>query len=56
MKSVGISSIFVSPCIGLLGLIFSIKEKSLVFLILNILLIFSFFIVMMIGHMVIALF
>ena len=50
LKPIGLSTIFVCPIIGIVGVFFAIKEKSFAFGILNSLLILAFPIVMMIGY------
>ena len=43
---------FVCPVIGLIGLIFGVKEKDKLFIVLNILLILLIPIAMFVGHLV----
>ena len=52
LKPTGLTSIFVCPIIGLIGLIFGIKDKDKLFIILNILLILLLPIAMFIGHLI----
>ncbi|HEO5988687.1 TPA: hypothetical protein VA710_001365 [Streptococcus agalactiae] len=48
----GLTSMFVCPIIGLIGLIFGVKEKDKLFMALNILLILLLPIVMFASHLV----
>lgn len=50
IKSIGMSTIFICPILGIIGLIFSIKSKSILFSILNLILVFSFPITMFVGY------
>ena len=50
LRSTGLASIFVCPMIGLVGLIFGIKEKDGLFIVLNLLLILLLPIIMFIGN------
>lgn len=50
IKPIGMSTIFICPILGIIGLIFSIKSKSILFSILNLILIFSFPITMFVGY------
>lgn len=50
LKPIGLSTLFVCPAFGILGVLFSIKEKSLIFGLLNALLILAFPIIMFIGY------
>lgn len=50
LRPMGLTTIFICPILGLVGLGFSIRNRSLVFGILNFIQIFSFFIVMWIGY------
>ena len=50
LKPIGLSTLFVCPAFGIIGVLFSIKEKSLVFGILNALLMLAFPIMMFIGY------
>lgn len=50
LKPIGLSTLFVCPAFGIIGVLFSIKEKSLVFGILNVLLMLAFPIMMFIGY------
>ena len=48
----GLTSMFVCPIIGLIGLIFVVKEKDGLFIVLNILLILLLPIAMLLGHLI----
>lgn len=50
LKPLGISTIFICPILGIIGLISSIKRKSILFAFLNLLLLLSFPITMFIGN------
>lgn len=50
LKPLGLSTIFICPVVGIIGVIFSIKEKSILFFFLNLILIFSFPILMFLGN------
>ena len=50
IKPIGMSTIFICPILGIIGLIFSIKSKSILFSILNLILIISFPITMFVGY------
>lgn len=52
LKPLGISTIFICPVLGIMGLIFSIKRKSIPFIFLNLLLLLSFPIAMCIGNII----
>ena len=52
LRPTGLTSMFVCPIIGLIGLIFGIKEKDRLFIVLNIMLILLLPIAMFIGHLV----
>ena len=52
LRPTGITSMFVCPIIGLIGLIFGVKEKDKLFMLLNILLILLLPISMFAGHLV----
>lgn len=51
LKPLGISTIFICPILGIIGLISSIKRKSILFVFLNLLLVLSFPITMFIGNL-----
>lgn len=53
LQTAGVILIFINPVIGLTGLIFSIKDKDYIWSILNLIIMFSFFIVMFIGYHII---
>ncbi|EGC82662.1 hypothetical protein [Anaerococcus prevotii] len=50
LKPIGLSTLFVCPVFGILGVLFSIKEKSLIFGLLNALLMLAFPIMMFVGY------
>ena len=52
LRPTGLTSMFVCPIIGLIGLIFGIKDKDKLFIILNLLLILLLPIAMFVGHLV----
>ena len=52
LRPTGLTSMFVCPIIGLIGLIFGLKEKDRLFIVLNIMLILLLPIAMFIGHLV----
>jgi len=49
LKPIGLSTMIICPMFGFLGIIFSILNKKYIYIILNLLLVFSFFIVMSLG-------
>ena len=52
LRPTGLTSMFVCPIIGLIGLIFGIKDKDKLFIILNLLLILLLPIAMFVGHLI----
>lgn len=50
LRPVGIGTLIVCPILGIIGLLFAIKEKTITVALLNVLLILSFPIVMLIGY------
>lgn len=50
LRPVGIGTLIVFPILGIVGLLFAIREKTIVAALLNVLLILSFPIVMLIGY------
>ena len=52
LKPTGLTSMFVCPIIGLIGLIFGVKEKDRLFMALNVILILLLPIAMFVGHLV----
>ena len=52
LRPTGLTSMFVCPIIGLIGLIIGVKEKDKLFIVLNILLILLLPIAMFVGHLV----
>ncbi len=49
LKPIGLSTMIICPMFGFLGIIFSILNKKYIYIILNLLLVFSYFIVMSLG-------
>ena len=52
LRPTGLTSMFICPIIGLIGLIFGVKEKDRLFIVLNLLLILLLPIAMFVGHLV----
>ena len=52
LKPTGLTSMFVCPIIGLIGLIFGVKEKDRLFIVLNIMLILLLPIAMFVDHLI----
>ena len=52
LRPTGLTSMFVCPIIGLIGLIFGVKEKDKLFMALNVLLILLLPIAMFVGHLI----
>lgn len=52
LKPTGLSTLFICPIIGCIGMIFSIKEKDKLFIILNILLILLLPLSIFMGHII----
>lgn len=52
LKPTGLTSMFVCPIIGIVGLIFGVKEKDKLFIVLNLLLILLLPITMFAGHVI----
>lgn len=52
LRPTGLTSMFVCPIIGLIGLIFGLKEKDRLFIVLNIMLILLLPIAMFVGHLI----
>ena len=52
LRPTGLTSMFVCPIIGLIGLIFGVKEKDKLFMALNVLLILLLPIAMFVGHVI----
>lgn len=50
MKPLGLSTIYICPVVGIIGIIFSIKEKSILFFFLNLILVLSFPLMMFVGN------
>ena len=52
LRPTGLTSMFVCPIIGLIGLIFGVKEKDKLFMALNVFLILLLPIAMFVGHLI----
>ena len=52
LRPTGLTSMFVCPIIGLIGLIFGLKEKDRLFIVFNITLILLLLIAMFVGHLI----
>ena len=52
IRPTGLTSMFVCPIIGLIGLIFGVKVKDRLFIVLNIMLILLLPIAMFVGHLI----
>ncbi|MDY6065779.1 MAG: hypothetical protein SPI59_05560 [Finegoldia sp.] len=52
LRPTGLTSMFVCPIIGLIGLIFGVKEKDRLFIVLNIMLILLLPIAMFVAHLI----
>lgn len=52
LRPTGLTSMFVCPIIGLIGLIFGVKEKDRLFIVLNIMLILLLPIAMLVGNLI----
>ncbi|HEO8332581.1 TPA: hypothetical protein VBX18_001872 [Streptococcus agalactiae] len=52
LRPTGLTSMFVCPIIGLIGLIFGLKEKDRLFIVFNLLLILLLPIAMFVGHVI----
>ena len=52
LRPTGLTSMLVCPIIGLIGLIFGVKEKDRLFIVLNIMLILLLPIAMFVGHVI----
>ncbi|MDD7363297.1 MAG: hypothetical protein SPI65_07455 [Peptoniphilus sp.] len=50
LKPVGAATVFICPALGIVGMVFSLINKKYFYLILNALLVFSFFVVMAVGY------
>lgn len=53
LKPIGFVTIYICPILGIIGIVFSLIEKSVVRAILNFLLVLAFPIVMFVGNMLI---
>ena len=54
LRPTGLTSMFVCPIIGLIGLIVGVKEKDKLFIVLNLLLILLLPMAMFVGHLISA--
>ena len=52
LRPTGLTSMLVCPIIGLIGLVFGVKEKDRLFIVLNIMLILLLPIAMFVGHVI----
>lgn len=52
LRPTGLTSMFVCPIVGLIGLIFGVREKDGLFIVLNIMLILLLPIAMFVGHVI----
>ena len=52
LRPTGLTSMFICPIIGLIGLIFGVREKDGLFIVLNIMLILLLPIAMFVGHLI----
>ncbi len=52
LRPTGLTSMFVCPIIGLIGLLFGLKEKDRLFIVFNLLLILLLPIAMFVGHVI----
>ena len=52
LRPTGLTTMFVCPIIGLIGLIFGVREKDGLFIVLNIMLILLLPIAMFVGHLI----
>ena len=52
LRPTGLTSMFVCPFIGLIGLIFGVKEKDRLFIVSNIMLILLLPIAMLVSHLI----
>lgn len=50
LRPIGLTTVFICPILGVVGIIFSIKNRNKIFLTLNIFLILSFPITMAVGY------
>lgn len=50
LRPIGLATIFICPILGIIGMIFSIKNKNIILSFLNILLILAFPITMVMGY------
>lgn len=53
-RPLGFTSLYICPLLGLLGVFASIRNKNLVFGLLNLVLIGSFFLIMSLGYLVLG--
>ena len=52
LRPLGLVSLYINPILGLIGVLYSVINKQWILLVLNIISIFSFFIIMYIGYAV----
>lgn len=50
LRPLGLVSLFINPTLGLIGSGFSVYKRNWLFLLLNIIMIFTFFILMWVGY------
>lgn len=53
LRTIGLVTVYICPILGIIGIVFSLIEKSVVRAILNFLLVLAFPIVMFVGNMLI---
>lgn len=53
LRPIGLVTVYICPILGIIGIVFSLTEKSVVRAILNFLLVLAFPIVMFVGNMLI---
>lgn len=53
LRPIGLTTVFIAPLLGILGIVFSIFQKDWLFVFLNGCLLFSFFIVMEVAYFII---
>lgn len=52
LRPLGLATLYICPVLGLIGMIYSIKNKNIPFIILNIILILSFPITTFLGYLI----
>lgn len=50
LRPLGLISLFINPILGIIGSVFSFIKKQWLYFLLNIIIIFSFFIIMYVGY------